>query len=134
MGLPAVVGAAMSTMSQDIWNNPDQFPAVTELDAGAIDGAALRAALMLRDFRFAFVVLEPDDGTRYELAIVPSLGIAGAPYRFGSSFGALYPWMGEPSIHPDYAKEHYVSNGNPWTATVFALFLNTVAEIIGMWR
>jgi len=121
----------MSTMSQDIWNNPDQFPAVTELDAGAIDAAAVRAAGMLRERGWAFVVLEPDDGTRYELAIVTVLDFAvGAPFRFGSSFGALYPWMGEPSVHPDYAKEHFVSNGNPWTATVFALFLNTVAEII----
>ena len=125
----------MSTMSQDIWNNPDQFPAVTELDAGAIDAAAVRAAAMLRHGGFAYVVLEPGDGTRYELAIVSSttIVIPGAPYRFGSSFGALWPWMGEPTVHPDYAKEHYVSNGNPWTAIVFALFLNTVAEIIETW-
>lgn len=126
------------SMNDDIWACPRDFPAVTEVDRHAIGAAAGMAANQLKRDRFAYVALEPDDGTRYEFSIVfvggkhaDPLALGGAPFRFANSFGTLYPWMGTPTVHPDYAAEHYVSDDSPWTATVIALFLNSVAEAMG---
>lgn len=119
------------TMNDRIWGSPDECPAVREINRLTIERSASDAAALLTMHGFVHVTLEPDDGTRYEMVIVaadPNDRWSSAPYRFSSSMGTVYPWMGNPSIHPDYAQQHYVANGNRWTATVFALFLNTVAE------
>jgi len=119
----------MDSMNGYIFQHPDQFPAVHELDMKAIGAAAGFAAARLTDRNFTHLTLEPNDGTRYEFAIVLAPG-EGAPFRFASSMGRMYPWMGTDTIHPDYAREHYVADGNPWTATVIALFLNAVGRLL----
>lgn len=113
-------------MNESIWNDAESFPAVRELDRPYLEHAAEQTALALLSHEYALALIEPGDATRYELAIVTGPQI-GAPYRFASSFGPLYPWMGNPTIHPDYAEEHYVANRSRWTATVYALFLNEVS-------
>jgi hypothetical protein len=128
----------MTTINEDIWANPGTWPAVTEVKQHIIDKAAWHVAHQLADTGSAFTVLEPDDGTRYELAIISApqpdaLFIDVDPeitWRFASSMGPLYPWRGNPTIHPDYAAEHYVGNHSMWTATVYALFLNSVSAVM----
>ena len=101
------------------------------LDRASFERAAEQAQTQLMLNTSAVVALEPGDGTRYVIAIVRMpIGWPGPPYSMSSSFGPLYPWNGEPSIHPRYAQEHYVGNDNGWTATVIARFLNTLAERI----
>ena len=125
------------TMTQTILNNPTEFPAVREVNMATIGEAAATVAAALCEHGHAFVVLTPDDGTRYELLIAETgdthTGLfSAAPYRFGSSMGPVAAWMGKPTIHPDYARQNYVADGGMWTATVFALFLNRVAELLDL--
>jgi len=115
------------SMNEHIWDNPQQFPAVTMVNRLHIEYRSAIAADHLDIYGCAFAVLEPDDGTRYELTIVGVI-TQSAQFRFASSFGPLAPWTGGSTVHPDYAQEKYVANGNYWTATVLALFLNEVGE------
>jgi len=117
----------MGTMNESILADSRRWPAVEEVDLAKIEQQASSVSADIERRGYAFVVLEPDDGTRYELSIVYTPDQS-APFRFASSFGALYPWMGRPTIHPGYAVDHYVHDGSEWTATVYALFLNMVAE------
>lgn len=104
-------------------------PAIRELDHDVIAATAEAFASLLYVKGSAHIVLEPDDGTRYELMAVRRwLIVGGAPYMFASNHGSAYPWNGKASIHPDYATEKWVANGNTWTGVVYALFLNAVAE------
>ena len=132
MGLPSVVGSAMSTMNDAIWGDPEQFPAVTELDRDHIELAAGNAAHKIKGDGNAYVVLEPHDGTRYEMSIM--LRRDTGEFVFSSSMGPMYHWGGHDGTHPAYALEKYVSNGNKWTATVFALFLNSLGAELAVTR
>ena len=109
----------------------EEFPAM-ELDQFPFDRAADWAAMQLATNTSAIIEMEPDDGTRYIILVAKmppgKPGYEGPPYSVGNSFGPLYPWNGEPSIHPRYAQEHYVHGNSGWTATVIARFLNTLAE------
>ena len=118
----------MSTMNDKLYANV-HHPALGDdgVHLPTIEASAATAALNLSENGYAHVVLEPDDGTRYEFMLVRRVG-PGAPYLFASSFGAAYPWTGNPTMPPDYATGHYVGNGATWTGVVIALFLNAVAE------
>jgi hypothetical protein len=125
---------APPTVNRSIRELPEMFPAVTELDFDSIDRAARGAALELSFKQRVFVVLEPGDGTHYEL-LIATTNRASAPYMVASNFGHLATWMGRPTVHPEYAATHFVTARAPWTATVFALFLNRLAEWLedGRW-
>ena len=110
--------------------NPAAFD---DVDHDYINRAAVDIGDQLKAKGFAHFVLEPDDGTRYELMIVTRVRSDqwdSPQFMFASSFGTAYPWNGNPTIHPDYAAEHYVANGNTWTAVVYSLLLNAVAEVL----
>lgn len=117
-------------MNQDIREN-FAHPALAPggVSQSIIDRVAAYFAVLLTAGGHAHVTLEPDDATRYEMiAVRRNRSQAGPPFIFASSFGAAYPWNGTPTVHPDYATEHYVANGNGWTGVVIALFLNAAAE------
>jgi len=112
------------SMNDDIWADPVRFPAVTELDREHIERAAIRACLAIADEGWAWVNLQPSDGTVYLIAVIE--GGAG-DYLFASSMGPMAAWSGRDVMHPDYALSHYVTDPQgTWTATVFALFLNAL--------
>lgn len=119
----------MTSMNVSILDNPTAYPAVREVNVGEIARAARAAAICLADHGYWVGEIEPGDATRYSVMIARS-DRAETGYVMASNFGSLYPWRGRPTIHPDYAREHYVTNDNPWTATVYALFLNMVAEAL----
>lgn len=105
--------------------------AAREVDLGHIEAVAKAAAIDLAIEGYFVGAIEPGDATRYEVVIVRTHN-PHQPFMFASSFGEMFAWMGRPSIHPDYAQEHYVSRDrSPWTAVVYALFLNWVAEHMG---
>ena len=113
------------SMNDDIWGDPVRFPAVTELDREHIERAAIVAWPAIMDQGWAWVELQPNDGTRYQIAIMWSQ-ITDA-YQFASSMGPMAAWSGRDVMHPDYALSHYVTDPQgTWTATVFALFLNAL--------
>ena len=119
------------TMNEIIWSDPKSFPAVTDVVPGIIGSVAQSAASQLGIRHAAYVDLQPGDGTRYELVIIANPDLSyGAPYRFASQSGPLAPWLGETEMHPDYALEKYVMLGGYWSATVIALFLNTVGDLV----
>ena len=115
----------MINMNDDL--TVEEFPAMG-LDQSSFEWAAEQAEITLPDTGAAVVALEPGDGTRYIIAVIRTPpGLPGPPFQVANSFGPLYPWNGDPSIHPRYALEHYVSADNWHTATVIARFLNTLA-------
>ena len=122
----------MSTMNDEIWGDPDQFPAVTELDRDHIELVAGNAAFQINGSGSAWSVLQPHDGTRYEMSVM--MASTHSRYIFASSFGPMAPWSGGVAMHPDYALEKYVSDGSKWTATVFALFLNSLGAELAVGR
>lgn len=109
------------------------YPA-TEIPMSVFTTAATEIHRQMRAMNYAHYNFEPGDGTRYEIVIIPTLLPTGSPYRFASNFAPAYSWNGTPSVHPDYAKEHYVSDGNMWSAVVFALLLNSLAELMATRR
>jgi|GEM_PF-4513034 len=119
------------SMNDAIWSDPDKFPAVTEVNREVLEFVAAQAHRDLRDTRMAYAILQPDDGTRYEISIVeaPALMTEG-PYVFSSNHGPMNRWLGGYSMDPEYAGQKYVTGKWPWTATVFALFLNSVGELL----
>lgn len=115
------------------------------LDQLSFDVAAALADELLREFGYAFIDLQPGDGTTYKIVICQprepgEVGFklfAGEPvhgwrktdrYWLGSSFGALYPWSPSSGNHWDYVDSHYLDKSHPWTARVLARFLSTLAE------
>jgi hypothetical protein len=118
----------MTTMNEHIWDSPGEFPAAAGLNRAAIEQAAMTAATDLLAKGWSTTALQPDDGTVYRMTIQRSL--VGAPFLVASSFGPTAWWDGKVGIHPDYAEAKYVGDRHFWTATVFALFLNSVGSCL----
>lgn len=121
---------------------------------------AIFAAVQLDQLGFAYVHVQPGDGTLYELSIVRPPNneqwhrweqtrhlAADHPayqgscqfnnenrYFVATSFGRLYGWGGFP-LHPDYVYEKWTNmNGSTdhWTARVTGRFLTTLAHEIAL--
>jgi hypothetical protein len=122
----------MTEINDQIWAAPTEFPAVTEIDRGILEAAAQDAANQMILRGHAFLEFSPEDGTRYVVMIVesPTASGVGAPFQFASNMGPVHAWNGTPTVHPEYAAQNFVVDCGRWTATVFALFLNSVSALM----
>ena len=101
-------------------------PAIAEVSHTAINRAALEAAHALALRGFWQGEIEPGDSTRYDVVIARRAD--SDQWVVASNLGVMYPWNGNPTVHPDYATEHYSVHHSSWTGVVMALFLNATAD------
>lgn len=113
----------------------------TRINVDHITMAAAWAAEEVAEHGVAHVKLTPGDGTLYPIIVVKArvwncdqYGHVDEPREYtvtlAASFGATYQWGGQP-LHEDYVGEKWTSDGNKWTATVVAAFLNAFSEYRG---
>lgn len=107
----------------------EAYPATAELDLNYMQYMAMQTGVVLRTNGYSHTVLEPGDGTRYEIIIVRRFSFNDtAPFMVASNLSSAYPWMGKHTVYPSYAIEKWSDNNSEWTGTVMALFLNWVAD------
>jgi hypothetical protein len=102
------------------------------IDLGQIHRAGQWAARRFAEGEeVAHVKLTPGDGTVYQIVIQRSdvwteeMTVIPRDYivTVVGSIGDSYQWAGQ-QLHPDYVGEKWTPDGNKWTATVVAEFLN----------
>jgi hypothetical protein len=108
---------------------------IEKLNDASIEEAAISFALQIQTRGYGEYVLEPGDGTRYPIIILPagrvivhSDGVEEIAHTYSVTltWGNTYPWGGH-SMDWDYCAEKW-GNDNRWTGVVMARLLTYLAR------